>query len=57
MNFNLIEENDNELYRFIMEEKERQRRIKEDGVFTKNNLGKLIHTYQFQEEILNREKK
>jgi glycine hydroxymethyltransferase len=25
MNFNLIEENDNELYRFIMEEKERQR--------------------------------
>lgn len=24
MNFNLIEENDNELYRFMMEEKERQ---------------------------------
>lgn len=35
-----------------LEEAERERRMKEDAVFTKDNFSKLIHTYQFQEEIL-----
>jgi hypothetical protein len=34
-----------------LEEEERQRRLKEDSIFSKDNLNKLIHTYQFQEEI------
>jgi nucleotide-binding universal stress UspA family protein len=37
-----------------LEEEERQRRILEDHIFSKQNLNKLIHTYQFQEEILHK---
>jgi len=38
------------------EEAERRRRMKEDGAFTKDNINKLVHFYQFQDELLHKQK-
>jgi len=38
------------------EEEERKRRIQEDGTFTKENINKLVHFYQFQDELVQNKK-